>query len=1553
MAKNVFGDETQDAQVNAFGDPVEVGVAVAVLPEPAKEPLSEDVSFDRAGKVWDAAIENDVPLQVAQEWFYDAVVISSDPSSFAEPIPDNRTGFSENFKREWTGVKGITKVPIVGGTIGTEINKATMWAANRLRDEEFDYDAYNFRQKILEVQTSSGIRSLQGVDRSVSKEGDQKLIAQAYKDFEFQLRGKTFGGKVAVGISQLPTWMIEFAATGGLASLGDDVARVAGEKLLRGYAKTAAGKFAIGTGKLATGAVIRTSTGLLPRVTEKATARQALIDIGLAGEESWATSLAKAWGDVAIESFSEETGKVFSLSVLRKLPFGGKFIASLQDEWIKLFGGTAENFATRMLAKGGYSTIIGELGEERLATLLREATGVSDRRGNPFQRIWEGMKEDFTPENLGAEIVTLLAPASVRRGMTMGVSLTKGVSVPTEAEQLNQAIDAGPIRFDSPEDAQGYADKAKQVADREDEDVTITVEPSDNTVTVEKVVEEPVEAPAAAPVQKPAPAAQPEGVEGAKVQEAAKEVEPKSQNFTQFATSQGASSDFDITDHSLLSPSGTISKRAKGQALERLLKRIEGNAQAHKDFEAAILAGTIVDSEGKITKQSLEDEQKQRDQKKIDSRVSQIDTQIRNLENVGIGKKGTLRPSFQKEIDGLEIEKAELLLPTEAKAPAKPKTVAAKKPKRLISQEAFDAARKRFTDSTKLRTGLDPQQLVDAAIVGGFVFESGVRNFADWSKRMVAELGDRIKPHLQSIFDQVSKAEPTPKKPEVEKAKKKPTKPRVTPAQKKAEAETRERGFISSIKTALPELKVEGTYIPRSTDELSIKAKNLVEDDIQKAENLALKGDSDKSVATASELLKYYNEQALLASDQTAKDAFYDKAARIANDIAAKLTEAGRTVQAAIILSRLTPEGQVRFAAREIQRHNEKIEKTKGGLFGLRKKIPELTPEQTKKILEEMKAIEAMPPGEGKAKRFQKLQNFITDLVPTPLFKKLITIWKAGLLTGIKTSGLNIMSTTSNVIAERIAKIPATMIDKVISLGTGKRTVTVSIKGIKQGTVQGVKRGFDYLTTGYDERNIGVKLDYKRVNMGKGKIWRALQFGTDGVFRLLGAEDQPFYYAAKLMSLFEQAKVAAINEGLKGKEAQAFIDNLMQDPTETMVKNASKDAEAAVFQNKTALSDLAKGIQGLGKGAGEIVVPFGRTPSAVAMQIINYSPAGAVKTIIENIGKGKFNQRDFVTGLGRSIVGAIPLVIGAALWEEDMITLDFPKTQKERDLWKIEGRKANSIKVDGKWRTVQSFGPAGNLLIVGGHFRRAFQESGSPSEAMAQAIFGSGKSFTEQTFLQGINQFTAALNDPERSGPRLARGLVSSVIPTIIGDVARAADPLERRTGTVGGRVKAKIPGLRQSLEPQITVLGEERKATSNPLEIMIDPTRPSKDISTPLVKELRRLTDAGFDVTPSQLGNRDGYDILTPAENTKLWRRAGELTRKVLEEWVTSEGYKNIDNDFIKSKSIDALTTRMQAAAKAEVVAIKLSQGTSVIELAESGLLSVEGLDALQFFTE
>jgi len=740
-------------------------------------------------------------------------------------------------------------------------------------------------------------------------------------------------------------------------------------------------------------------------------------------------------------------------------------------------------------------------------------------------------------------------------------------------------------------------------------------------------------------------------------------------------------------------------------------------------------------------------------------------------------------------------------------------------------------------------------------------------------------------------------------------------------------AGTKERGFIVGARKIVPkaETRIAGQYIPRATDSLAIKARNLVIDDIRLAEKIALTRSDDVAVATASELLKKYADDAAKAVDQSISSALYDKAADVANTLAPKLTEQGRSIQAASILGRLTPEGQVRFAAREIQKFNE---------LNPLKAIPELSGQQSKFILDEMKIINAMPEGVEKAMRFQKLQKGIQDLVPTPLFKKVIAVWKAGLLTGIKTQGLNLFSNISHGITEVVKDIPAAIVDNVAALFTGKRAKTLTIREAFSGLKDGLIKGKRYFVTGFDERNIAAKLDYKRVNFGKGIVAKSFQVYTDTVFRFLGAADQPFYYAAMSRSLMDQALALGKTKGLKGKKLVNFAHKVVEAPTEEMIRYGVADATTAVFQNQTKLGEAAAAIQKI-PGIGEIILPFGRTPSSVAMQIINYSPVGIAKTIISNIGKGRFDQRLFSQGIGRGLTGTAIIAIGMEMSKKGMIALDYPQgDERLQELQKAEGVKNNAIKINGKWRSPIVLGPAGNLLLIGGHFQKAIEEEGSPTEALTKGMAGSMSSFLEQTFLTGVKSSVNAITDPERYAKTYLPNLVASFVPTIVSDVARATTGEEKRTEGVLQRIQSRIPGLRRKLEPQVDILGRERERIGNPLEVLADPSRPSPERGTLVTNELVRLRDEGFKVSPTALGNRQGYEGLTQEENTFLWKYTGQILDDKLTTLFNNETYKNA-SDNEKADAVENYVNNGKLIARVGMV-IKLTQDLEGEELAK-----------------
>lgn len=749
-----------------------------------------------------------------------------------------------------------------------------------------------------------------------------------------------------------------------------------------------------------------------------------------------------------------------------------------------------------------------------------------------------------------------------------------------------------------------------------------------------------------------------------------------------------------------------------------------------------------------------------------------------------------------------------------------------------------------------------------------------------------------------------------------------------------------ERAYSKRVAAMMPEADgVGSTYAQRrSTEELAQKAQNLIKEDPVSVDRMMTELKSgtkntkigENHIAVASELLNDIQRRAEAATDITTKNKLYDEAAELANSTAQNLTQLGRDVQAASILQRVTPAGQVRFAAKEIQKYNAK---------NPTKIIPELSGKQTSHISSLMEDLKKLPEGSIERKqKFFEVQQYISSVIPNnDLAKKIANTWKAGLLTGLKTTGLNILSNTAHFGMEVIKDAPAAIVDKAASLFTGERTKTLTMRKAFDGMKEGAINGKRYFSTGFDERNIGEKLDYHRVNYGKGPVAKAFQGYTDTVFRAIGAQDQPFYYSTLSRSLMDQALATGKNQGLKGKELVENAYKLVDNPTEEMIRYATMDATTAVFQNKTALGAAAKTIQNI-PYVGQFIVPFAQTPSAVAMQIINYSPVGVVKTIIENAGKGKFDQRLFSQGIGRGIVGTAPLAIGAALYDTGMISLDYPQGDSRMiELNKAEGQTYNAIKIGDEWRGLNTLGPAGQLVLMGAYFKKALSESGSPSEAMVMAATGALASFSEQTFLTGAKNFMDAVSDPLTYGRDYLPNLAASFIPTIVSDTARSVDGEERVTSapgfidTFGTKAAARVPGLRDNLEPQVSSLGEQIPLGGNAVETMLDATRPSDIRSTEVTTELRRMQDLGFAVAPTKVGNKKGYDSLSPEQNTKMWEMVGTLVNEKLTSLVTNSKYTALTNEQ-KEEKITQFVDKAKIIGRAQFILLQ-TDGLSLEE--------------------
>lgn len=292
-----------------------------------------------------------------------------------DKIQKGPTGFWEGAAQDWA-----TKVPFspVGALEMTDV----VLAMGRLRDNKYDAPPLFGSYIIPTVQPAWGQMTPQvGWQSDLQKQRDQKVVDDyVAKMTERAERGYTFGGKVGAGISILPSYMIEFAATGGLRTLASEATKRALEKRIKS-------EMAKRTAAWVTGAALQ-ATGMPNRVAESILARRLGED-----PENWGTSIAKGYGDTFVEVASEVTGEAITrglATAFRKVPFGSKLVDALHDTWVSLKPtNTTAKFLDSMLSKAKYDGIIGEIGEERVGTIMRNLLKIAGPPEGYTKEQWE------------------------------------------------------------------------------------------------------------------------------------------------------------------------------------------------------------------------------------------------------------------------------------------------------------------------------------------------------------------------------------------------------------------------------------------------------------------------------------------------------------------------------------------------------------------------------------------------------------------------------------------------------------------------------------------------------------------------------------------------------------------------------------------------------------------------------------------------------------------------------------------------------------------------------------------------------------------------------------------------------------------------------------------------------------------------------------------------------------------------------------------------------------------------------------------------------------
>lgn len=714
----------------------------------------------------------------------------------------------------------------------------------------------------------------------------------------------------------------------------------------------------------------------------------------------------------------------------------------------------------------------------------------------------------------------------------------------------------------------------------------------------------------------------------------------------------------------------------------------------------------------------------------------------------------------------------------------------------------------------------------------------------------------------------------------------------------------------------------------KSNKELWQNAQQRVGQDAANAMKYFADNSGDEAVATGYALINRY-----MKAGQT------KEAGEIAMTMAERALEAGRTTQAYALMKRLTPEGSIQYVENKVARFVKQNPKQANKVNW---------DDKTRRTLYDMAdKVNKLPEGRERNLLIGKMQQTVDNIFPSSVADKAVTVWKAGLLTSLRTHERNILGNSINAAAEQLSTAPGSLVDRLMSLRTGNRSLVVSTgEGMGKGAKEGAQIAKDQILTGIDVTNSNLKYNINHITWKDNKVEQGLKKFTEAVFRPLGAEDKLFKESARKNALYNLAIADAKNKKLKGAQADSFIEKFVNNPSAKAMEIADNDAGRATFSHDNVLGDIIREAKGSVRRSNrpgaqaasaflDILMPFTQVPSGVASQLYAYSPAKLAKSTYD-IGKvfltagGKdidtATQRQIAQGFGRSVIGTSIAGAGLYLASKGVMTGQ-PRDDAEKAQWEAQGIKPNSVKVGDRWYGLSSIGPQNLLLLAGAQIE---QDKKAGENQWLNFTANMGKNFKDQTFLKGMSSALDAVGDPQRYMDSFVQQQATSVVPNIVKDIARAFDPNERESKSIQDRFMQSIPGLSKNLPERKDSYGQTLK-NSGALEL-VDLFNSSKQKDVPAAKFAEQLREATG--LKEHIPSKVERSITLNGEQKKLTAKeysayqdfVGNESKKFIEKAQTS---LNSLSDEEKVKKIDSALKDINEAAKIKLFGAKSDEAS------------------------
>lgn len=486
--------------------------------------------------------------------------------------------------------------------------------------------------------------------------------------------------------------------------------------------------------------------------------------------------------------------------------------------------------------------------------------------------------------------------------------------------------------------------------------------------------------------------------------------------------------------------------------------------------------------------------------------------------------------------------------------------------------------------------------------------------------------------------------------------------------------------------------------------------------------------------------------------------------------------------------------------------------------------------------------LEGMPvTTEGKT-ALQRVYNAQANVAQDSMMGKVNALGYTNMLSGTKTGSKNF---SSNVLIRPLElaseKIGGAIEGAFITKRTGNRTTDAPNRaeraaGREAFTGEIGQTMVDYFVTHADTGH-GSGFDLNRNNRTFNNEW--LQAYKNIVDFAMQVGDRPFWeqcYTEELAVIKRLGTKIPDTQRVDGREVKVLRDMTLEE----MKTEAAVRATERVFQED---NNIVSAINGARRESPMIdlmitsIMPFLKTPTNVASRMMQYSPIGLARAIIQyglwdgkRNGGANFDQRKFVMNLGRGLTGTGVAIVGALLASLGAIQ---PGREDEEDkrlgvIRKAQGRSYSTYFKLGDWEIPLDFAqPSSGPLYIGAKIAWAIEEMGDDVNASAligTVLYGSaletGNQLFDNSFLSGFSALFSGYNDAAGIASNIAENIAenqaSRLTPSAIRALAKVTDPYVRDVYSqnavkqfLNRQIVQNWPLLRQTLPVKTDITGD------------------------------------------------------------------------------------------------------------------------------------------------